>query len=60
MTSDVKQGEDWMGRGHRRSLKTNQKQGSKKSLIAMIELRLEAKRSESVFEPMPELVEIVF
>jgi len=50
VTSDMKQEEDWMGRSHRRSLRTNQRQGSKKSLIAMIESRLEAERPESVFE----------
>ena len=54
----MKQREDWTERG-RRSLRTNQRQGSKKSLIAVIESRLEAEQSESVLESMPELAEIV-
>jgi len=58
VSSDVKQREDWTERG-RRSLRTNQRQGSKKSLIAVIESRLEAEQSESVLESMPELAEIV-
>jgi len=55
----VKQREDWTEKGHRRSLRTNQRQGSKKSLIAVIESRLEAEQSESVLGSMPELTEIV-
>ena len=51
----VKQGEDWTGRCHQRSLGTDRKQGSKKFLIAVIESRLEAERPESVLGPMPEL-----
>jgi len=44
VTSNVKQEEDWMGRGHRKSLRKNQRYGSKKFLIAVraIEPRLEA------------------
>ena len=57
--SDVKQGKDYTKRGHRRSLGTNRRQGSKKFLVAVIESRLEAVRSESVLESMPELVEII-
>jgi len=38
-------GENWMGKGHRRSLGIDQRQGNKKFLIVPIESRLEAKRS---------------
>jgi len=56
--SDVKQGENWK-RDHRKSLRTNRRQRSKKFLIQMIESKLKAE-PKSVLEPMPELAEIVF
>ena len=56
MLSDVKQGE---GRGHRRSLWTDRRQGSKKFLIAVIKSRVDIERPESVLGPMFELAEIV-
>ena len=59
MISNMKLGENWTARGHRRSLRTDRRQGSKKFLIMMIESKLEAERSESVLGSMPELAEIV-
>jgi len=40
VTSNAKQGEDWTGSDYRRSLRANQRQGSKKFLIVVIESRL--------------------
>ena len=56
----MKQEEDWTGIGHRRSLRTDRRQGSKKFLVVVIKSRVETERQESVLEPMPNLAEIVF
>ena len=56
--SDVKQGKNWTERDHRRNLKTNRRQESKKFLIAMIKSK-ETERPKSVLESMFELAEIV-
>ena len=55
----MKHGENWTGKGPRRSLAIDRRQGTKKFLVVPIDSRLEAKRPESVIGSMPELAEIV-